>query len=220
MAADRKKRRPRDPAGTREAILEAARTRLAQDGPEGLSLSEVARLAGVNRGTAYQHFQTREKLIEATTAWVSEKLYRAAFGDPEDAGKRAVESIDIPVMTDRLAAFAMENPELCRVWFLQLLASPEPAKDLFLREYLDLMRRFGETDRAEPGIDAEVATVIMLAGIFLFPIWAQAHGGSGARDPALRLSDEVLRLSLFGTMRSESFPDIVARLRAAQPRSG
>ena len=61
-----KKRRKRDPQGTREAILEAARTRLAVDGPEGISLSEVAQLAGVNRGTAYQHFETREKLITAT----------------------------------------------------------------------------------------------------------------------------------------------------------
>src|SRR5438309_1767095 len=54
--SEARKRRPRDPEGTREAILEAARTRLAADGPEGLSLSEVAHLAGVNRGTAYQHF--------------------------------------------------------------------------------------------------------------------------------------------------------------------
>jgi hypothetical protein len=51
MAENRRVRR-RDPERTREAILEAARTRLANDGPEGLSLSEVAHLAGVNRGTA------------------------------------------------------------------------------------------------------------------------------------------------------------------------
>jgi len=68
--------RKRDPEGTREAILEAAREVLAQDGKEGLSVAQVAQRAGVNRGTAYQHFQTREQLIEATAAWVSEKLYQ------------------------------------------------------------------------------------------------------------------------------------------------
>src|SRR6201987_6486912 len=83
-----RKRRTRDPEGTREAILEAARTRLAADGPEGRSLSEVAHLAGVNRGTAYQHFETREKLIKATAQWVSDKLFRAVFGDPETIGER------------------------------------------------------------------------------------------------------------------------------------
>src|ERR1700756_2997007 len=100
-------RRPRDPEATREAILEAARTRLAIDGPEGLSLSEVAHLAGVNRGTAYQHFETREKLIKATADWVSDALFRAVFGDPETLGEREVEQEDIAAITDRLVNFAM-----------------------------------------------------------------------------------------------------------------
>ena len=51
----------------REAILGAASHMLALRGPDGASLSEVAHLAGVNRGTAYQHFETREKLIAATS---------------------------------------------------------------------------------------------------------------------------------------------------------
>ena len=64
----RVKRRVRDPAATRETILEAAANLLAKDGPEGVSLSAVAHLAAVNRGTAYQHFETREKLIEARSS--------------------------------------------------------------------------------------------------------------------------------------------------------
>ena len=46
----------RDPERTREAILEVAAKLLARDGPEGLSVSQVAKVAGVNRGTAYHHF--------------------------------------------------------------------------------------------------------------------------------------------------------------------
>jgi AcrR family transcriptional regulator len=65
------KRRVRNTTATRAAILEAARTLLAKDGPDGVSLSEVAKLAGVNRGTAYQHFATREAVIEAAVAEVS-----------------------------------------------------------------------------------------------------------------------------------------------------
>src|ERR1700753_2071017 len=88
-------RRKRDPEGAREAILEAAREVLAQDGKEGLSVAQVAQRAGVNRGTAYQHFQTREQLLEATAAWVSDKLFRAVFGDPAIAKDQPVESINI-----------------------------------------------------------------------------------------------------------------------------
>ena len=79
--AEKPKRRSRDPEATREAILAAARTLLAKDGPEGVSLSEVAHLAGVNRGTAYQHFETREKLVEAATEHVSDRMFRAVFGE-------------------------------------------------------------------------------------------------------------------------------------------
>jgi AcrR family transcriptional regulator len=75
-------RRKRDPEGTREAILEAAREVLAQEGKEGLSVARVAQRAGVNRGTAYQHFQTREQLIEATVSWFSKNLYHKFFCDP------------------------------------------------------------------------------------------------------------------------------------------
>ena len=45
--AEKRVRKKRDPQGTREAILEAAREVLAQDGKEGLSVAQVAQLAGV-----------------------------------------------------------------------------------------------------------------------------------------------------------------------------
>ncbi len=207
-------RRPRDPEATREAILDAAQRMLARSGPEGVSLSEVARLAGVNRGTAYQHFETREGLIEATVAWASDKLFRAAFGDPEAIGERRVEEVDVAAMTDRLTTFAMANPELCRVWLLQVLASPNPADDRFLGEYIGSLKRFAATGMAEPGVDAEVLSVLMLAGVFLWPVWASSRSGDAAERAGLgdRFAREVLRLSLYGSMRADAFPGIAARL--------
>ncbi|WCT73031.1 TetR/AcrR family transcriptional regulator [Sphingomonas naphthae] len=215
IAATARKRRARDPQATREAILEAACVRLAQDGPEGLSLSEVAHLAGVNRGTAYQHFETREKLVRATTEWVSWKLYRAVFGDPEQVRGRPVETVDVAELSDRMAGFAMANPALCRIWLLTVLASPDPSSDVFWREYLESINRFAATDLAQPGIDTEALTVIMMAGTFLWPVWAEARGDAADRRGALaqRFADECLRLSLFGTMRAEHYPDVLDRVK-------
>src|SRR5215469_3636122 len=96
-------RKKRDPERTREVILEAARQELAQDGKEGVSVAQVAQRAGVNRGTAYQHFQTREQLIEATANWVSGKLYRAVFGDPAIPHDQPVDSMGIEALTEHLA---------------------------------------------------------------------------------------------------------------------
>lgn len=214
MAIDRK-RRARDPAATRESILEAARTRLANDGPEGLSLSEVARLAGVNRGTAYQHFETREKLIDATAQWVSDKMFRAVFGDPETIGERRVEQVDQIDLADRLANFAMENPELCRVWLMQVLASTDPASDPFWREYQGSFARFSETELAQDNVDSEVLSVIMLAGTFLWPMWARARAeqSGDTKKFARRFANECLRLSMYGSINSERFPEVAKRLK-------
>lgn len=214
----RARRRVRDPAATRETILEAASNLLAKDGPEGVSLSAVAHLAAVNRGTAYQHFETRERLIAATVQWVSDKLFRAVFGDPETLGERRVEEVDPAAMTERLCDFAMENPDLCRVWLQQVLASPDPQEDPFWREYAGSFARFAKTPLAEPGIDVEVLSVVNLAGVFFWPILARAHAVTPQQRLELsrRFSDELLRLSLFGTMRSQSFPQIVARVKPAK----
>jgi AcrR family transcriptional regulator len=211
-------RRSRDPEATREAILEAARTLLAKDGPEGLSLSEVAHLAGVNRGTAYQHFATRENLIQATAEWVSDKLFRAVFGDPETIGERRVEEADSAELTDRLAEFASDNPELCRVWLLQLLASPDPTSDPFWREYSTSLARWANTDLAQDNIDVEALSVMTLSGTFLWPVWARAHARNDGerRKLARRYAQEVLRLSLYGTMKPDKHPEIVRRLDRAQ----
>lgn len=213
-------RRPRDPVATREAILEAASTLLARAGPEGVSLSEVAHAAGVNRGTAYQHFETRENLIAATVQWVSDKLFRAVFGDPELIGERQVLEADPSDLTERLAEFAMNNPELCRVWLLQVLASPDPSADPFWREYVGSMDRFANTDLAQPGIDVEVMSVIILSGTFMWPVWASAHAQNRAEraELAKRFARECLRLSMYGSMQSERFPEIAEQL-AAKPVS-
>src|SRR3546814_6470807 len=96
------------------AILEAAGTLLAKDGPEGLSVSQVAQLAKVNRGTAYQHFQTREQLVEATTGWVSEQLCQAVFGKTA-AGKRAEGRLSAEEQAQRSEEHTSELQSLMRI---------------------------------------------------------------------------------------------------------
>jgi AcrR family transcriptional regulator len=208
-AAVKRARRKRDPERTRQAILEAAREILARDGEEGVSVAQVAQRAGVNRGTAYQHFQTRDQLIQATASWVSDKLYEAAFGKRAAGGEDAAADVSVEALTYRLAAFAMENPELGRVWLFELLSSRRPASDPFWRRYESNFRRFAATDNAQPGIDAEVAFVLTLAGCFLWPLWARSHTRTAGerRHMAQRFADEMLRMSLHGTLRPEKHPE-------------
>jgi AcrR family transcriptional regulator len=215
----RRKRLARNPEATREAILAAARTILAKDGAEALSLSQVAILAGANRGTAYQHFETREKLIAATVQSVSDIMFREVFGDPETIGERDVKQVDMVGVSESIANFAMDNPELGRIWLLQVLASPDPTQDPFWREYAGSLSRFAQTELAEPNIDVEVFSVITLAATFLWPVWAQSHSHNKADRRALahRLTQEMVRLCMYGTLKAEKLPHVAAQLDNASP---
>ena len=207
-------RRKRDPEGTREAILEAAREVLAQDGKEGVSVAQVAQRAGVNRGTAYQHFQTREQLIEATAAWASERLFRTVFGDPEVAARQAVGSVNVEEVMAHLAEFAMENPEIGRVWLFELLTSRRPSDDPFWQKFVYNLERFAKTELAQPGVDVEVLSVLVLAGTFTWPVWARAHARTAKERQQMskRFAHELLRMSLHGTLRSEKYPNLDEKL--------
>lgn len=208
-------RRRRNPDKTRTAILEAAGRMLAKEGPEGLSVSQVAQQAGVNRGTAYQHFQSREQLVKETMAWVSERLSEAAFGGR--VVDEAWSSHDPQLVSDHLLEFLMENPELGRVWLFDILSSTRPDSDPFWTQYRALFEKFSQSDLAQPGIDSEVHGVLMLMGTFLWPVWARAHSRNSKdrAQMARRFTTEVLRLSLHGTMRPEKFRELDERLKQA-----
>lgn len=197
--------RKRHSEATRDCILAAAREVLAQDGKEGLSVTQVARRAGVNRTTAYGFFPTREHLIEAVGAfWVSDELCRAVFGLNAQGRHISVEQV-----TERLVRFAMENPELGRIWLFELLSSQRPAKDRFWRQYLSHLQEFAKSDLARPGLDAEVQSVLMLAATFLWPLWVHPRATAEARrEMAERFVREVRRNAVHGNVRPEKYPDL------------
>lgn len=208
------RRRTRNPAETRRLILEAATSLIAQQGIDAVSLSAVAHLAGINRGTAYQHFPSRDELVAAAMQSVSDRMMRAVFGPPEAVVERRVEDVDVPATMYRLVAFATENADLCRSWLLQILASPDPTADPFWREFHGSLHRFTETELAQPHVDSDAMGVLVLSGIILWPVWVSAHAADeGDRAKlALRMSREILRLSMFGSMKPEKFPEVFARL--------
>lgn len=208
-SAPKSKRTKRDPLRTREVILEVTGKLVAKGGLDALSVSQVAQLAGVNRGTAYHHFPTREELISTTKAWVGEKLRKEVFGDLPPDGERKT-PLNPRDVIESLANFAMENPELCRVWLYDVLSSSEPEKDPFWSLYQSYVDTFVVSEYAQPGIDREVHAVQLLVSVFLWPVWAHAHSdtAAGRKKMAKRFSDETLRLFLHGALRKEMFPGL------------
>lgn len=219
--------RRRDKAATREAILEAARTVLASDGPDALSLTKVANLAGINRGTAYQHFETREDLIKATVQWVSDHLSNTIFGQVgvDETGHWEGGADDRPLyeVVEGLVDFAVDNPALCRIWLFEVLASDNPGDDKFFRQFKESTQEMAESEVAQSSIDAEALSVLMLAGYFLWPVWVDSHAKTKKERENMktRMRREVLRLCLHGVVKTDGHQDILKHVREREKqRSG
>ncbi|MGY0059846.1 TetR/AcrR family transcriptional regulator [Streptomyces sp. LZ34] len=61
-------------AATRRALLAEGRRRFAADGYHDVVLAEVARAAGVTKGAAYHHFDSKAGLFRAVVAEVQREL--------------------------------------------------------------------------------------------------------------------------------------------------
>jgi hypothetical protein len=118
-------------------------------------------------------------------------------------------------VVSKLVNFSVKNPEICRIWLFEVLSSENPSKDLFFRQFRDSTRGLAETTFAQPGIDVEALSVLMLAGYFLWPVWVktQAKNKQQRQSMADRMSNEIVRLLLYGVLKPEAFPEIQSMLK-------
>ncbi|RSS33684.1 TetR/AcrR family transcriptional regulator [Streptomyces sp. WAC08241] len=78
---------------TRQRLLEAAVSCLAEHGWAGSTVSVVAERAGVSRGAAQHHFPTREDLFTAAVEYVAEERSQALRALPSDDRAAAVAAL-------------------------------------------------------------------------------------------------------------------------------
>ncbi|MGW3646976.1 TetR/AcrR family transcriptional regulator [Streptomyces sp. NPDC000878] len=110
-SASRAQRAPKQDRSrvTRQRLLEAAVSCLAEHGWAGSTVSVVAERAGVSRGAAQHHFRTREDLFTAAVEYVAEErstALRALF--PEGAAdRRAVVAALVDLYTGPLFRAAL-----------------------------------------------------------------------------------------------------------------
>ena len=208
----------RDPAATRLQIIEAARKLLAQGGSHGLSVSEVARAAGVNRGTAYSHFGSREELIDATIKHVSQEIVdsiqrhlSAKTFDPRlNASSKE--------LAEKLCLFFLENSELGRIWLFEVLARKDVSSDPLWSTLRDTIVRFSHSKYSQEGVDADVVAVMVFGAYFLWPLLVRADmlSPKERRRMAARASNELMRYALYGSVRPEAVPELVDAVRRAK----
>ena len=167
----------------RDALVCAAEKLLEDRGAAGLSLREVAKLAGVSHAAPYRHFRSKSQLLEAVAKAGFEQL--ASFvatvrsdhpGDPVRqlmaAGQAYVE-------------WAMANPERTRLMYGGMMKSdsiPEDLHEAAESAYKEIYQVMDEGRRTGVFGGQDTDSMVVSA-------WSLVHGltmlllGSGKLDP-------------------------------------
>ena len=110
------KRPRRTPEEARRLILDAARELIAETGPEGLRLQEIAARAGISHPLILHHFGSREGLVRALTQQAAAELRDglvAAMGAPGTSLEQQIDQVFAAFrngLAQRLAWLATVDP--------------------------------------------------------------------------------------------------------------
>jgi AcrR family transcriptional regulator len=154
----------------RQALIDAALALIAERGPVGFSLAELARAVGVSPAAPYRHFRDRGALL-AEIARQGFELFEAELVGAWDAGKP--EAIRALIRCGRAyLAFARRQPALYAAMFESGL--PPDTDPALLRAS---ERAFAVlVGGAEAVVGAMPAPGRPPAGMVALHVWSMAHG--------------------------------------------
>ena len=147
----------RKPEEARALILDAAQASMAADGPAGIRLQDIARLAGVSHPTILHHFGSREGLVQALNQRTLEDFRAAMLANMQAASGNGDDGIAL--------SFAMYRNGLAQrmLWLLQAGPEPEGRMDIFdtlVNALHDLRKGF-----ARPGHEPPCRNVVHLVTV-------------------------------------------------------
>lgn len=151
-------RRNKTYTATHQSLIEAAVRLISAKGIEALSVAELARSVEMNRATVYYHFASREELLDAVSKWSSQQLTLGFTSTGPEPERR-----------EFISRFVLDNPDLMKLWFEQIIAGGDiRAAYPLWDELVDGIRQSSGENGA--GVDAEVYCTILLASAFIAPL--------------------------------------------------
>ncbi|MCH7869649.1 MAG: TetR/AcrR family transcriptional regulator [Myxococcales bacterium] len=196
-ANSRERAQRSDAKASRKTLLAAARELFAERGPEALTIVEVAKRAGLNRSTAYQHFRNRHELTQAVAELFADDL-RQMMQEPRNLGEQI----------NFFVHYFQEHPDIGRLWMFHLLMDQNRPKEGW-GDYIGSVQRMAKSSRSLPGIDGEMLGLIGMSSALMWSVMAPQHsqGKGSTRADTDRFAAELKRLFLAGTLRPEFLTD-------------
>jgi TetR/AcrR family transcriptional regulator, repressor for neighboring sulfatase len=182
---------PRGRDQVRSAVLAATSELVAERGPDGFSVREIAARAGVNHALVHRHFGTKADVLEQMLAADAEAVVAAVVDSGLPTRGRAGGEV-VAELLDLLAA----RPSYWRTLVHAVLDSPEAAlpgtastTELFSGLWRDRDAE-GDTDRAVP---TSVAGMTVL-GWLIFGRFMTDATGADAEEARRAVADQVAAL--------------------------
>lgn len=187
MSAKPVQTKPRGRDQVRSAVLSATSDLVAERGPDGFSVRDIATRAGINHALVHRHFGTKAAVLEQMLAADAEAVVAAVV----EAGLPTSGTASGEVVAELLDLLA-ERPSYWRTLVHAVLDSPEAAipGTASTTELFSGLWRDADTDRAVP---TSVAGMTVLGWLIFGRFMCEATGADP--DEARRtVADQVSRL--------------------------
>lgn len=159
------------PADERRAItVEAVVGLSAEQNPNEITTTAIAKRMGVSQGSLFKHFPTKDAILQAVMEWVAERLLTRI----DDAARSAPSPMSaLEAMFTAHVQFVVDHPGVPRMLFGELqraeLTAPKRMVQTLLRRYGERLHRIieqGKQSRELPGrLDSEAAATLFIGMI-------------------------------------------------------
>jgi AcrR family transcriptional regulator len=156
--------RPYHHGALREALLDEAQLLLAEQGPEAISLRELARRVGVSHSAPERHFANRQALLEALAVRGHALLYAAIRRALDEHGPRLEDQFRAAATA--YVDFATENERLLRLMFTSKGDTSDAALTSALQDFFSLTAALvGESETVATATPLRLLVGATLQGI-------------------------------------------------------
>ena len=153
-------------AATVEAVVDLA----AEQNPSDITTTAIAQRMGLTQGALFRHFPTKDAILQAVMAWVTERLL-ARVDKAAEGTTSPVAALEAVFMTH--IDFVSEHPGVPRMLFGELQRPgetlPKRMVQTLIQHYGERLHRLLEAGKAQgeldAGLDVDAAAVLFIGTI-------------------------------------------------------
>jgi len=153
-------------AATVEAVIDLA----AEQNPSDITTAAIAQRMGLTQGALFRHFSTKDAILQAVMAWVTQRLLARVDKAAEGAASplAALEAIFMAHVD-----FVSQHPGVPRMLFGELQrpgeTRPKQTVQTLVHHYRERLQRLLEEGKSQgeldPELDAEAAAILFIGAI-------------------------------------------------------